>query len=100
MQREAPPIVRLSRTIARFAAAILPLACFSGCAYVETRNADVSSDPKFQVGYHNGQVYRLRTPGWLVEWVYGKPAERLDLQPPTRLPSGTPVLATSPDDAL
>jgi hypothetical protein len=59
-------------------------ASLAGCAYVEERFADVTQDPKFQVGFRQGEVYRLRADASLVATVSngclpGKAEERLEI---------------------
>jgi len=73
------------RGIVHLLAAMAFAALLTGCAYVETRYEDVTHDPRFNIGYRNNQVYRLRTAALLVQYVNGKPAEQLQLWPPEEI---------------
>ena len=62
-----------------------------GCAFpMGTRTVDVTNDPKFQVGYSQGQNYRLKTDGYLMEW-------RTGTADPKRVLLSASVAAQKPD---
>lgn len=65
-------------------AALVVATLLAGCAYVEERFTDVTQNPKFQIGYRQGEVYRLRSDASLVAQtpngcLPGKSEERLEL---------------------
>ena len=44
----------------------------TGCALpLGTRTVDATNDPEFRGGYRQGQVYRLKSDGYLMEWRLG-----------------------------
>jgi hypothetical protein len=91
------PDSSFAATMTKALRTLLPLLLLAGCSVHGTIGViDVTNDPRFAGGYEPGQVWRLRTDGYIVHsgdnglelW---KPADAAGLSDTVKVPAGSTV---------